>query len=345
MKKLFFFFLSIAYCLLPTFSFSQYIFNSCNSFPAYGDSMIVTVQQYDTTWLSSETSGANVIWNYNPTLISTQIVSHYYFVPTATSGSSMFPNSNLADSTNDGWTSYYNHSQDSITYFGSYKDANSFNGYWDSQKKIICPLNFSNSYSDFFSWHSGLFCPVHHDYINRTVMYDAYGTLNLLKKTYQAARIKTFSSGIDSLVCFPSIARFDIEDTTFIWYDINNGMPILQYEYYNQTDTTSTSFINKFFSVFTYSHLPVIVTDVPTLSNEESISVFPSPSADGRLLVSGLQSPGQIRIYNLLGEKVFESKTVNSKHETINLDEVNGIYFLQIKTEKESITKKIIISR
>lgn len=78
---------------------------------------------------------------------------------------------------------------------------------------------------------------------------------------------------------------------------------------------------------------------------ENLISVYPNPSVDGKFTVSSLQfTVNSIDIYNASGKHVYHS-TVNSKQETVNLSEASGIYFLQIKTERGNVTKKIIISR
>src|ERR1051326_2334677 len=187
-------------CFLPfSFLHSQYIFNSCNTLPSYGDSLVALEQYYDTTGIDAGSSGANVTWTFNSANTSANNVTHIYFAPSATTGSGMFPKANLADSTNDGWITYYDYSQDSITCFGQYKNANNFIAAWDPQKYLTCSLNFGNSYSDFHSYYTGIFCPVHHVYMNRTITYDGYGILNIKKAAFSVARIKIFSTGIDSV--------------------------------------------------------------------------------------------------------------------------------------------------
>jgi len=89
------------------------------------------------------------------------------------------------------------------------------------------------------------------------------------------------------------------------------------------------------------------INPTPTGVNEASmlngIVVYPNPSK-GEFTVSGLQSAVELSVYNLVGEKVY-CKTVNSKKETVTLDEANGIYFLKINTEKGAVTKKIILQK
>src|SRR3989304_5976510 len=76
---------------------------------------------------------------------------------------------------------------------------------------------------------------------------------------------------------------------------------------------------------------------------ENLISVYPSPSADGKFTVSGLQFKVKIiDIYNVSGKLVYHS-TVNRKQETVNLSEGSGIYFIHLSTEKGSVTKKVLV--
>jgi len=78
---------------------------------------------------------------------------------------------------------------------------------------------------------------------------------------------------------------------------------------------------------------------------ENLISVYPSPSADGKFTVSSLQfTVKSMDIYNVSGKLVYHS-TVNRKQETVNLSEASGVYFIHLQTEKGSVTKKIILSR
>ena len=84
--------------------------------------------------------------------------------------------------------------------------------------------------------------------------------------------------------------------------------------------------------------------------NDNSVVLFPNPSNGKFMLVianrerrSGEQS--QMEIYNVMGEKVYSS-TQPLTNSTIDIsNQPDGVYFLNIKTEKESYTKKIIIQQ
>lgn len=76
-----------------------------------------------------------------------------------------------------------------------------------------------------------------------------------------------------------------------------------------------------------------------------SIKVMPNPS-DGKFILQIANNNGQlsaIEIYNLLGEKVNQSYVIGNQLSIIDISsQSSGIYILQVKTEKESITQKII---
>lgn len=74
---------------------------------------------------------------------------------------------------------------------------------------------------------------------------------------------------------------------------------------------------------------------------ENSISMSPNPSK-GDFTVSGLQYPAQIQIYDIKGEKIFET-TSNEKQETIHLREPSGVYFIHISSDHKTAIKKLII--
>ena len=91
-------------------------------------------------------------------------------------------------------------------------------------------------------------------------------------------------------------------------------------------------------------------TGVSENANQITITIYPNPTTGIFQLAMGngqLTSAATLSIYNVVGEKIYvkDSKQLNASV-TIDLsDQPNGIYFMQLKTEQNTITKKIIINK
>ena len=85
-------------------------------------------------------------------------------------------------------------------------------------------------------------------------------------------------------------------------------------------------------------------------TNEIIVNVYPNPTTGVFQLAVGngqLTSTAILSIYNVVGEKIYvkDGKQLNAST-TIDLsDQPNGIYFMQLKTETNTVTKKIIINK
>ncbi len=84
-------------------------------------------------------------------------------------------------------------------------------------------------------------------------------------------------------------------------------------------------------------------TTVSENNSSEEILVYPNPSS-GQFTVSGLQFPVEMKVYNSMGQIVFQ-KTVNRKQETLNLSEASGIYFLTVHSNSKTYHQKLIINK
>ncbi|MBW6483757.1 MAG: T9SS type A sorting domain-containing protein [Vicingaceae bacterium] len=80
---------------------------------------------------------------------------------------------------------------------------------------------------------------------------------------------------------------------------------------------------------------------VDEVENNSSISIFPNPT-NGIFTISSTEEINEVEMFNALGKAVY-SKKVTSKNITINLTPFpKGIYLVQIKTNTNSVTKKIV---
>ena len=85
-------------------------------------------------------------------------------------------------------------------------------------------------------------------------------------------------------------------------------------------------------------------------NNQLAVNIYPNPNIGVFQLAVGngqLNSTATLSIYNVVGEKIYvkDGKQLNAST-TIDLsDQPNGIYFMQLKTEQNTVTKKIIINK
>lgn len=115
--------------------------------------------------------------------------------------------------------------------------------------------------------------------------------------------------------------------------------------------TATSPYINCLHDLWEYTDT-TLHEGINELALANSISVYPNPSADGKFTVyslpagqAGPQFPvNSIDIYNVAGKLVYHA-TVNSKQETVNLSEAQGVYFLHLTTDKGNVTKRIVVSR
>jgi len=92
----------------------------------------------------------------------------------------------------------------------------------------------------------------------------------------------------------------------------------------------------------------MLIVSTPTAIQENkgennSISIYPNPT-NGVFSIESQEKISSIEIVNLLGEKVY-TELVSASQTTIDLSkEPNGVYFLQLTTDKGIARKKIVIS-
>lgn len=71
-------------------------------------------------------------------------------------------------------------------------------------------------------------------------------------------------------------------------------------------------------------------------------AVYPNPST-GKFILSSEITKGEIKIYNLLGERIYQSVITNPKSDIDLSNQTKGIYFMEINDGQAIRTKKIVI--
>ncbi|PCI93228.1 MAG: hypothetical protein COB15_16780, partial [Flavobacteriales bacterium] len=77
-------------------------------------------------------------------------------------------------------------------------------------------------------------------------------------------------------------------------------------------------------------------------SNLSNLSLYPNPTTGQLSITLNEVNSGSLKVFNSLGKVVLEDKFESVRELNISLDELSGLYFLQLEVDGEVITKKII---
>ena len=147
-------------------------------------------------------------------------------------------------------------------------------------------------------------------------------------------KIKPDGTGYDTLVNFTGIGG---RGPTYCSLLLNGGCLY---------GMTSTGGIDSSGTIFSYCLSGAGVKQ--TISSNEQIIIYPNPTKDIlNIKYFGLNENTEVRIQTVLGEEV-RIETLDTRSNKVNIDVSNfkeGIYFINLKTTKEVLTKKLIIQR
>ena len=89
------------------------------------------------------------------------------------------------------------------------------------------------------------------------------------------------------------------------------------------------------------------VLGITESQQENNFQIFPNPTSGIINLGFGIKDLGlaELNVYNVLGEKVYEQKIIEQVTE-INLSlQANGIYFVRLRNNEQTVTRKIVINK
>jgi hypothetical protein len=78
--------------------------------------------------------------------------------------------------------------------------------------------------------------------------------------------------------------------------------------------------------------------------NEDELIIYPNPN-NGLFSINSSAKISQIDVLNILGEKIYSKKVSTDKTEIDLSDKSNGIYFVQVYSDKGALTKKVSIAK
>lgn len=84
-------------------------------------------------------------------------------------------------------------------------------------------------------------------------------------------------------------------------------------------------------------------------AHTEALNVYPNPSV-GKFTIEVREQDNQfdINIYNLMGEMVFHWESADQAAATLEVDlarRPDGVYFVELDTDKASVLKRIVLKR
>lgn len=134
---------------------------------------------------------------------------------------------------------------------------------------------------------------------------------------------------------------FSSEPTFMYDWLINNSMSaaenIFTEDWLAWTSGWSSNINLEGFTYFTYSYNIDIVLSINNFMVSESLSIYPNPMKN-ILLIENVDNLKNVRIYDVMGSMILETKEQEIDVSYL----VNGIYLLQIQTDKYIETRKII---
>lgn len=122
-------------------------------------------------------------------------------------------------------------------------------------------------------------------------------------------------------------------------------------------NTPGTQIKNTAYIYFDFNEPVVTNTAINTIetitgikssfSNNDEWNVYPNPSTGVLYIVnsSSVKEESQIQVVNSIGQTVLE-ETITSNYKNIDLSKLNnGVYFVKIVSDKQSVIKRVVLSR
>jgi hypothetical protein len=167
-----------------------------------------------------------------------------------------------------------------------------------------------------------------------TALYDGFGTLQMPNGVSYSNVFRIIKTEKDTNFFTHGVGT----NLNYIWYKQGGQVPLLRINY---SGSPTLYFVHGLKAGGITAPTGVEETDSQT-----SISVYPNPSNGKIQLTSNTQvENAQVEIYNVLGEKIFQT-IINTASSTIDIsDKPNGVYFISITTEAEAFTQKIVVNK
>lgn len=117
------------------------------------------------------------------------------------------------------------------------------------------------------------------------------------------------------------------------------------YEAAGEYEVSFTGYSNNCNEAYTQIQTVIVTTDAVGVQpiDKEAIKIYPNPSKGIFQVINTKNKLESILVYNTTGQSVKQIQPTGNQEEIDLTNYSTGIYYLQIKTDKELITKKILV--
>ncbi|MBI1225354.1 MAG: T9SS type A sorting domain-containing protein [Bacteroidetes bacterium] len=304
------------------------------------------------------TGGQNKIWDFSA-LHDHEVYSFSIVAPNATPYAAMFPTANVAAIENDSAYAYFEKDNNGLRMLGIYgsfpvEDGNIELAVRSTPASSILrfPTTFNDGYTESYKRvfeMSGVDAGFPVDSfkvvstVQRSVQYDAYGSLTTPAGTFQVLRVKetevsTDTSYILFLGAWTELPGDQITDIAYNFWTKQNGVsfPIASIQADENGNTVSATYLRDFAVSPTYEDKQDIAFDV-----------FPNPCSDQLSLDLPDGFDGTVAVYDMVSRELI-SQNIAGHFATLDTHALQqGHYIAVLKNNKNRIVgyKKFEVSR
>lgn len=87
-----------------------------------------------------------------------------------------------------------------------------------------------------------------------------------------------------------------------------------------------------------------LTTGIAKTNTDFGITIYPNPNT-GTFTITTKENNYTLIITTVLGKNIYQSEIKNQKSEIDISKQPNGVYFINIKTEKGTVSRKLIINK
>jgi hypothetical protein len=287
--------------------------------------------------LSFGSGGANQVWDYSGIADTGNSITEAVINPASTPYASSYPGTNIALTTvGSGDTSYaYEEvTASKLTFLGNYINVAGFVYYTTPRVQFQYPLSYGDSYANAFAGYS-----TNGDTISGIDSFtaDGYGTLKLPTATYTNVLRMKYVQHYHSVNSGFGYYE-DIYQAEYSYYIPGYHTYLFDIEY------TANTINGPTYTATTAQYAKNITTGISDIKNDALLSLYPNP-AQGVFTIHTDESliGADMSVVNLPGEEVLTQKLTGTT-EYIDLHDVmKGMYMVNIKNDKGTITRKLIV--